>query len=128
MKEKNDEHQRQIEEQKANFLAKQQESQSQKTQKMKIDELTKEIRPKIDEANETAKQLDQKVTFSFGIIGGQSNDLNINLNLSSFAVSEKKYDIEIKVNNLDTDEVYVWTRTKFHDRLMEMRDLLATYE
>lgn len=90
--------------------------------------MTREIRPKIDEANEIAKQLGQNVTFSFGIIGGKGNGGGIGLSLSSFTSGEKKYDIEVKVNNLDSEEQYIWDRSKFNDRLTEMRDLLATYE
>ena len=43
-------------------------------------------------------------------------------------MADKKYDIEIKVNNLDNEEVYIWDRSKFNERLLAMRDLLNTYE
>ena len=62
------------------------------------------------------------MTFSFGLTGTH----NV---LDSFKASgEKTYDIEVKVNNQDTDEQYSWDRNKFMDRLMVMRDLLSTYE
>ena len=48
--------------------------------------------------------------------------------MSSFELGDNKYDIEVKVNNLDSDEQYIWDRNKFKDRLIVMRDLLATYE
>ena len=57
MEEKEAEHQRQIEEQKKNFMKKERELESQKTNKIKIDQLTREIKPLIDEANEISKQL-----------------------------------------------------------------------
>lgn len=48
--------------------------------------------------------------------------------MATFVQSEKTYDIEVKVNNLDTEEQYNWDRHKFKDRLMVMRDLLSSYE
>jgi len=128
MEEKENEHQRQIEEQKKNFLAKEREIQSQKTNKMKIDQLTREIKPLIDEANEIAKQMHVNVTFTFGLTGSSTGDKGLNLNLQNFELGEKQYDIEVKVNNLDSDEQYIWDRSKFKDRLMVMRDLLSVYE
>ena len=50
------------------------------------------------------------------------------MNLSSFEFEERNYDIEVKVNNLDTEEQYIWDRHKFKDRLMVMRDYLGVYE
>lgn len=50
------------------------------------------------------------------------------MNLSSFEFEERNYDIEVKVNNLATEEQYIWDRTKFMDRLMVMRDFLNVYE
>ena len=101
---------------------------SQKTSKMKIEQLTREIKPMIDEANEIAKQLGQNVMFSFGLTGNSNTSSGLNLNLSNFDVGEKQYDIEVKVNNLQSEEQYIWDRAKFKDRLMVMRDLLSVYE
>ena len=128
MQEKEQEHQRQIEEQKQSFLQKEREMESQKTSKMKIEQLTREIKPMIDEANEIAKQLGQNVVFSFGLTGNNNTSSGIKLNLSNFDVGEKQYDIEVKVNNLQSEEQYIWDRAKFKDRLMVMRDLLSVYE
>lgn len=128
MQEKEQEHQRQIEEQKQSFLQKEREMESQKTSKMKIEQLTREIKPMIDEANEIAKQLGQNVMFSFGLTGNSNTSSGLNLNLSNFDVGEKQYDIEVKVNNLQSEEQYIWDRAKFKDRLMVMRDLLSVYE
>lgn len=83
--------------------------------------MTREIRPEIAEANELAKLLAQNVTFNFGLTGTTQDIL-------SHVQGEKTYEIEVKVNNLDTEEQYIWDRNKFKDRLMVMRDLLATYE
>lgn len=82
----------------------------------------------IDEANEIAKQLEQNVTFSFGLTGNKLGDKGINVNLSNLEFDSSSYDIEIKVNNLNTEEQYIWDRTKFNDRLMVMRDFLNIYE
>jgi len=48
--------------------------------------------------------------------------------LSSLEISEKQYDLEVKVNNLQTEEQYIWDRIKFKERLIVMRDLLNFYE
>lgn len=89
--------------------------------------MTKDIKPQIDEANEIAKQLVQEVQFDFSL----SADRNDTLNVSSAADdiwSEKKYKLEVKVNNIMTEELYIWDTNKFNDRLVMMRDLLMTYE
>lgn len=129
MKDKEEEHQRQIEEQKLQFMQKEREMETQKASKMKIETLTREIKPMIDEANEIAKQMNQNVAFSFGLTAvSNSSEKGLNLNLSNFDMGEKQYDIEVKVNNLQTEEQYIWDRVKFRDRLIVMRDLLNVYE
>ena len=95
---------------------------------MKVDSLTREITPMIDEANEIAKQLSQNVAFSFGLITVNSSDKGLNLAASNIDMDEKKYDLEVKVNNLQTEEQYIWDRVKFKERLIVMRDLLNVYE
>lgn len=69
IEEKDAEHQRQIEEQKKQFMENQRDLESQKANKIKFSSMTREIKPLIDEANELAKQLSQNVTFSFGLTG-----------------------------------------------------------
>lgn len=93
MEEKEAEHQRQIETQKRNFEAKEEEIKSQKANKEKIDHLTKEIKPLLDEANEIAKQLNQNITFTFGLTVVNGSDKGIAANLSGYALGEKNYDI-----------------------------------
>lgn len=66
--------------------------------------------------------------FTFGLTGSSNGDKGLNVNLQGFELGEKNYDIEVKVNNIDSEEQYIWDRHKFKDRLMVMRDLLATYE
>ena len=51
MEEKEREHQRQIEEQKVAFYQKEREIEQKKVNKQRIDALTRDIKPKIDEAN-----------------------------------------------------------------------------
>ena len=53
---------------------------------------------------------------------------NISLNTSQLDLVQQNYTIEIKVNNALTSEQYIWETNKFRDRLIVMRDLLATYE
>merc|ERR1711988_724937 len=100
----------------------------QKSSKILISQLTREIKPLIDEANEIAKQLNQEVLFSFNLTANVSADKGLNLNVSSIDMSEKQYEIEVKVNNLQTQEQYIWDRNKFKERLIVMRDLLNVYE
>lgn len=129
MEEKNNEYQRIIEEQKRQFLAKDRENDAQRTHKIKIDKKIREIKPLILEANEIAKQLSQNVTFAFGLTGNKpNNNRSLNINSTSFEYEDKNYDIEIKVNNLDSEEQYIWDCAKFNDRLIVMRDLLTIYE
>ena len=128
MEEKEAEHQRQIETQKRNFEAKEEEIKSQKANKEKIDQLTKEIKPLLDEANEIAKQLNQNITFTFGLTVVNGSEKGIAANLTGYALGEKNYDIQVKVNNEQSDEQYIWDRIKFKERLIVMRDLLNTYE
>lgn len=40
----------------------------------------------------------------------------------------RKEKLEIKVEDYQNDQIYVWTTEKFLDKLTMMRDLLATYE
>jgi len=56
------------------------------------------------------------------------NDKALISNLANYEFEERNYDIEVKVNNLDTEEQYIWDRHKFKDRLMVMRDYLGVYE
>lgn len=43
-------------------------------------------------------------------------------------LGDKKYKLEVKVNNLMSEEMYIWDTLKFSDRLIMMRDLLSSYE
>lgn len=62
-------------------MKKERELESQKTNKIKIDQLTREIKPLIDEANEISKQLSQNVLFTFGLTGSSNGDKGLNVNL-----------------------------------------------
>lgn len=91
-----------------------------------IDKMTKDIKPQIDEANEIAKQLAQEIHFDFTLSAAQDNSLNVSV--VDDIMAEKKYKLEVKVNNIMTEEMYIWDTHKFNDRLIMMRDLLLTYE
>lgn len=76
-----------------------------------------------------AKNLGQNVVFSFGLTGKNAGDGKaFSMNSSMMESGEKTYDIEVKVNNLDTEEQYIWDRNKFNDRLCVMTDLFNTYQ
>ena len=129
MEEKESEHQRQIEEQKVAFYQKERELETKKVNKQRIDALTRDIKPKIDEANQVALTFNQQVSFSFTLVGKSSNTKILSINPSAaMDMSEKKFDIEVKVNNLDKQEVYTWTRDKFEERFQSMKDLFSNYE
>jgi len=53
--------------------------------------------------------------------------LNVN-QAADDILADKKYKLEVKVNNAMTEELYIWNTSKFNDRLVMMRDLLMTYE
>ena len=40
----------------------------------------------------------------------------------------RKEQVEIRVDNHLHDQIYMWTKEKFYERLIVMRDLLSTYE
>ena len=61
MFEKEEEHRKQFEEQRRNFLEKENELESQRKVNEQVETFTKQIKPDIDEANEIAKQLNQDV-------------------------------------------------------------------
>lgn len=90
--------------------------------------MTRDIKPLIDEANEIAKQLNQQVHFDFSLSASNTKTNSLNISRKNFEFEESKYNIDIKVNNVETQEMYIWDTTKFKDRLMVMRDMLATYE
>lgn len=39
-----------------------------------------------------------------------------------------KDELQIKVQNYETGQVYIWSQEKFQDKLMEMRDALQAFE
>lgn len=93
-----------------------------------IDKMTKDIKPQIDEANEIAKQLNQDIHFDFSLTAAGAQENALNVNQTDDMLSDKKYKLEVKVNNLMTEEMYIWDTKKFVDRLIMMRDLLSSYE
>ena len=93
-----------------------------------IDKMTKDIKPHVDEANEIAKTLNQDIQFSLRLTAGGSQESALNVNHADEIMGEKKYKLEVTVNNLMTEEMYIWDSNKFNDRLVMMRDLLSQYE
>jgi len=41
---------------------------------------------------------------------------------------ELKAEVQVKVKNFETSQVYVWSQEKFRDKLVEMRDALQAFE
>ena len=88
-----------MEEQKQSFMQKGRGLQSQKTVKLAVHLMTREIKAVIDEANEIAKQLGQRVHFDFSLTASNNKTNSLNISRKNFEFEESKYNIDIKVNN-----------------------------
>lgn len=88
-----------------------------------LQEKMKEIRKDITEANEIAKFMGKKI---------QLEDIYISKfdenSISVEGMPDLKDEVQIKVSNFATAQVYVWSQEKFQDKLMEMRDALQLFE
>ena len=98
-----------------------------KQKKQVLGKMTHDIKPAINEANEIAKQLGQNVTFSFSLISSSASESATAEKVDSL-LKARKEQLEIRVDDYIHDELYMWSPNKFKDRLIVMRDLLATYE
>ena len=98
-----------------------------KQKKQVLGKMTHDIKPAINEANEIAKSLNQNVTFSFSLISAGTQESAHGEKIDSL-LKTRKEQLEIRVDDYIHDELYMWSPTKFRERLIVMRDLLSTYE
>lgn len=77
----------------------------------------KDIRKDISEANEIAKFMGKTITLQDIYISKFDDSIN-------FDTPELKDEVQVKVENFESGQVYVWSQEKFRDKLVEMRDAL----
>lgn len=91
-----------------------------------IMQIKAEIEPLIIEANEIAASCGHDTHFELqfagtikdeGVIGGEKTPVDELL-------KQRKEKPEVKVENFDTNQIYLWTPEKFRDKLMTMRDMM----
>lgn len=83
----------------------------------------KDIRKDITEANEIAKFMSKKIHLQDVYIS-KFDEGSINIDMQP----DLKDEVQVKVQNFETGQVYMWSQDKFQDKLMEMRDALQTFE
>jgi len=117
-----------MEEQKKNYESKMKNEQQIEVIRQKM----KDIRKDIAEANEIAKFMNKDVAFSdeyvskfddSSIYGGSSGGANAQQD-----VGEQQDEVQVKVENFDIGQIFIWSCDKFQDKLMMMRDALQMYE
>ena len=83
----------------------------------------KDIRKDITEANEIAKFMSKKIRLQDVYIS-KFDEGSINID----SQPDLKDEVQVKVQNFESGQVYMWSQEKFQDKLMEMRDALQTFE
>ena len=80
-----------------------------------IEKMTKDIKPMIDEANLIAENLKTDVHFDFSLTAAGAQESALNVNQTDEMMGDKKYKLEVKVNNFARNEMYIWDVKKFED-------------
>lgn len=84
------------------------------------------MEPLIIEANEMASSMGHDINFELQF-SGTIKDEGYNMG-DKYPVDEllkqRKEKPEVKVENFDNNQIYLWTPDKFRDRLIMMRDML----
>lgn len=83
----------------------------------------KDIRKDISEANEIAKFMGKSIVLQ-DIYISKFDEGSINFD----SMPELKDEVQVKVKNFESNQVYVWSQEKFRDKLVEMRDALQAFE
>ena len=109
-----------MKEQEQKYQQQLQDSQQQKV----LQEKMKDIRKDIAEANEIAKFMGKKIELRDFYISKIIDEGTVNID----GQPEQKDEVQVKVQNFETGQVFVWSQDKFQDKLMEMRDALQTFE
>lgn len=83
-----------------------------------IREKMKDIRKLITEANEIAKFMQKEIVLTDIYVAKFEDGLE----------NETTDEVQVKVENFETGEIYIWSAEKFQDKLMMMREALHIYE
>lgn len=83
----------------------------------------KDIRKDIKEANAIAEFMGKKIHLQ-DIYISKFDEGTIN----NDSQPDLKDEVQVKVQNFETGQVYVWSQEKFQNKLMEMRDALQAFE
>ena len=90
--------------------------------------IKQKLEPAIIEANEIAQNLGRDVVFKLQYAGNIKDNQFYGEKIDiSEIIQSKKGKIEIKVEDFDHSQVYLWTPEKFRERLIIMKDLFARY-
>lgn len=119
MKQEQERQKKAMNEQEAKYKKQLKDSNQQKL----LQEKMKDIRKDIHEANETAKFMGKKIVLQ-DIYISKFDGSEINLE----GMPEQKDEVQIKVQNFDTGQVYMWSQEKFQNKLIEIRDALQLLE
>lgn len=107
------------------------EAKKEQQNKVQVEVMTsikQKLEPAIIEANEIAQNLGKDVVFKLQFAGNiKDNQFYGERNDISDMIQSKKEKIEIKVEDFDRSQVYLWTPEKFRERLIIMKDLFAQY-
>ena len=70
--------------------------------------------------------MNKNFKFSYQLVGVVSGNFNFN-NEPLEELRNRKEEIQIKVENLDDQNCYIWSTDKFQNNLLTMRDIVNTY-
>jgi|DEB0MinimDraft_12_1074336.scaffolds.fasta_scaffold37001_1 hypothetical protein len=89
----------------------------------------KDIRKDVAEANEIAKFMNKDIFFTDEYVSRfDDNGIYGGSGAQKSEVGEQQDEVQVKVENFDIGQVFIWTCDKFQDKLAMMRDSLQTYE
>ena len=108
----------------------QQNEQEKAAKKDLIMQIKADIEPLIIEANEIAENIGKNIKFELQFAGIHQEDNQTAYGERIAAdelLKQRKEKPEIKVENYDTQQIYLWTPEKFRERLTSMRDMISFY-
>lgn len=120
--------QKRIEEQKA--LAEREEKREQQNREKKdiIMSIKQDIEPLIIEANEIANSMNHNVMFELQFAGSIKDESVVGERTAvDELLKQRKEKAEVKVENHDNNQIYLWSPEKFKERLIMMKDMVAQY-
>lgn len=86
----------------------------------------KEVERKILEANECSKLLKKNIRFSYQLVGVIPDSFSMSSSMDEIKVS--KEEVQIKVENFDSDTIHLWSVKKFYDKLEMIKDMINTFQ